>query len=93
MKRGDPGSGGVAIMMKKELGKIDFIKKKRIDGLMWTKIECEGRIIYIATVYMVPQGSPYYENNNVIREQLEEDIGAYKKDGLVIVLGDSNSRI
>ena len=42
---------------------------------------------------MVPIGSPFYEQNSQIRQELEKDIVEYKKYGIVIVTGDFNSRI
>ena len=42
---------------------------------------------------MVPVGSPYYEENKLIRLDLEKDITEFKKQGIVIITGDFNSRI
>ena len=66
---------------------------KKQDCLLWIEISCGHRKIYIATVYMVPVGSSYYEDNDKIRNELEKDIVAYKEQGMVIVIGDFNSRI
>ena len=60
---------------------------------MWTEIICGGRNMYIATVYMVPIGSPYYEQNEKIRQELEIDTREFKEQGVVIILGEFNSRI
>ena len=87
------GHGVIWILVRKKIGKAKKITRKRQDGIMWTEIRCGGRLIYIATVYMVPIGSPYYEQNEIIRQELESDIREYKEQGLVLVLGDFNSRI
>ena len=42
---------------------------------------------------MVPVGSPFYEENDIIRQELEKDITEFKDQGIVIVAGDFNSRI
>ena len=42
---------------------------------------------------MIPVGSTIYEQNVKMREELETEIGEYKKDGVTIILGDMNSRI
>ena len=93
MKHGDKGSGGVAILVRKGLGTVEEVKTKGIEGLLWAKIKCEGRTLIVAAVYLVPIGSRYYEKNYNIREQLEKDIGMFKQQGIVIVVGDMNSRI
>ena len=63
MKKMDKVSGGIAILVKKTIGKIERVMKKRSNGLMWISIKCEGRIIYLAPVYIVPVGSTRYEQN------------------------------
>ena len=93
MKDRDPGSGGVMVLVRKGIGNVTEIKRKRTAGLLWVQICCEGRIFIIAVVYMVPSGSVYYGLNEKIREELEQDLGEYKEKGIVIIIGDFNSRI
>ena len=93
MKVRDKGSGGIAIMVRREVGEVEMITEKRMDGLMWTKIVCVGRKLFIATVYIVPEGTVRAGQNISIREELERDIGKYKERGMVMVLGDMNGRI
>ena len=80
-------------MINKKVGQIKLIEGKRHDGVLWIEINCGGRKIFLATVYMVPVGSPYYEENKLIRLDLEKDITEFKKQGIVIITGDFNSRI
>ena len=76
------GSGGVAILVRKKIGKIKVIKIKTSDGLLWVQIESSSRFIYVASVYLVPRGSTRWENNSKIWENLERDIIEYRKNGL-----------
>ena len=51
------------------------------------------RRIFVADVYLVSRRSRIYKNNNLVRQELEEDIIKFKKKGVVVILGDLNSRI
>ena len=62
IKKRDKGSGGIAILIKKDVGKVEEIKKKRTDGLLWMKIECEVRTIYIYAQYIWYQKDRQREN-------------------------------
>ena len=93
MKERDKGSGGVAILVRKHIGEATKIEKKREDGLMWIKLLHEGRKMYIATVYLLPAGAVRIEHNDSLREQLGRDIAEFRGQGIVLVLGDMNSRI
>ena len=53
-KRGDYGSGGVAVMIRKSKGRIKTIKRKGVDGILWVEVEGTGRKMYVAVVYIVP---------------------------------------
>ena len=92
-QKGRRGHGGIGIVVRKNIGTVKELKEKSNDGILWIEINCGGRMLYIATVYMVPIGSPFYEQNSQIRQELEKDISEYKKHGIVIVTGDFNSRI
>ena len=92
-KRGDYGSGGVAVMIRKTKGKIKTIKRKGADGILWVEVEGTGRKMFVAVVYIVPTKSTRYVKNTELRRELEEDIMRYKQEGMVMVMGDLNSRI
>ena len=92
-QKGWKGHGGIAILIKKNIGKTKIIEGKRHDGIIWIEISCGGRKIFLASIYMVPVGSPFYEENDIIRKELEKYITEFKDQGIVIVAGDFNSRI
>ncbi|NRA93849.1 MAG: hypothetical protein HRU26_14440 [Psychroserpens sp.] len=80
-------------MVRKKIGTIKQVKKKKTDGLLWVQIECSGRLIFLASVYLVPRGSTRWGNNNKIWENLERDIIEFRTKGMVFVVCDMNSRI
>ena len=93
MKRLDPGSGGVAILVKKGIGKATLTKIGKCQDLVWVEVEGEDMTLYVASAYMVHAGSNWQANNLVLRNELEEDMMTYKNQGLVVVMGDFNGRI
>merc|ERR1711953_1631807 len=72
-KRGDYGSRGVAVMIRKTKGKIKTIKRKGADGILWVEVEGTGRKMFVAVVYIVPTKSTRYVKNTELRRELEED--------------------
>ena len=92
-KAGDHGSGGLAIVVRKGRGIPKLAKAKGSDEILWIEMEGMGQKIFVAVVYLVPNKSSRYKYNGDTRRELEEDILRFKKDGLVVVLGDLNSRI
>lgn len=92
-KEGDSGSGGLAILIKKGLAKVNPILKKGSDEIVWAEVVGAGKSLFIATVYIVPKKSTRYVDNDEVREELELNIMRYKEQGTVLVLGDMNSRI
>ena len=93
MKRRDLGSGGVVIFMHKDIGPSKLLKVGKCEDLVWVEIEGRDQIFFVAAAYMVPARSNWHWNNPVLRSELEEDILIYKRLGVVIVMGDFNSRI
>merc|ERR1712083_413232 len=49
-KKGDYGSGGLAILMRKSKGKIKLVKKKGNEGILWVEVEGTGRKMHLAVV-------------------------------------------
>ena len=70
-----------------------LVKKKGNEGILWVEVEGTGRKMHLAVVYIVPIKSTRYKNNIALRRELEEDIIKYKQEGMVMVMGDLNSRI
>merc|ERR1712083_709391 len=62
-------------------------------GILWVEVEGTGRKMFVAVVYIVPTKSTRYVKNTELRRELEEDIMRYKQEGMVMVMGDLNSRI
>ena len=79
--------------MRKNKGKIKLVKRKGNEGILWVEVEGTGRKMHLAVVYIVPTKSTRYKNNIALRNELEEDIIKYKQKGMVMVMGDLNSRI
>ena len=93
MKRRDPGSGGVVVLVKKDIGVARLIKNGKCEDLVWVEVEGKDTPLYIASVYMVHARSNWQSNNMLLPSELEEDIITFKNHGLVLVSGDFNSRI
>ena len=92
-KRRDTGSGGLAVIVRNGWGKIKIAKEKGSDEILWVEIEWLGKRIFIAVVYLVPVKSTRFSDNPDIRRELEEDIGRFRNLGMIVVMGDLNSRI
>ena len=92
-KKNDYGSGGVLIMIRKDRGKIRAVKEKGGEGILWVEVEGVGEKMHIATVYLVSVKSTRYRQNIELRRELEENIIKFKREGIVMVMGDLNSRI
>ena len=92
-KDGDFGSGGLAIVVRKGKGIPKLAKDKGSEEILWIEMMGMDRRIFVAVVYLVPRKSSRYKNNPAVRQELEEDIIRFKKEGMVVILGDLNSRI
>ena len=93
MKRRDPGSGGVAIFVRKDLGPAKVAKVGTCEDLLWVEVQGMNQVMFVAVAYMVPASSNWHENNPVLRRELQEDMLLYRRHGVVVVMGDFNSRI
>ena len=92
-KRRDYGSGGVAVVVRKGNYTIAKAKKTVHEDVLWVEVKGMARRIFIAVVYIVPLKSSRYYKNGALRRELEEDIVNFGQKGMVVVLGDLNSRI
>ena len=92
-KKGDYGSGGLAIFVRRGAGVPKLSREKGSDEILWVEVEGLERIIYVAVVYLVPRKSARYGGNAEVRRELEEDIVEFRGRGMVVVIGDVNSRI
>ena len=80
-------------MVRKGRGVPKLAKCKGSDEILWVEMEGLGQTIFVAVVYLVPTKSSRYKLNAETRRELEEDILKFKKEGMVVVMGDLNSRI
>ena len=53
-KKGDYGSGVLAILMRKDKGKINLVKRKGNEGIIWVEVEGTGRNVHLAVILGVP---------------------------------------
>ena len=77
-KKGDYGSGGVAIFVRRGAGRPKLAKEKGSDEILWVEVEGIGRTVHVAVVYLVPKKSSRYGDNMEVRRELEEDIIRFK---------------
>ena len=75
------------------MGVPKLAKDKGSDEILWVEIEGLGMKIYIAVVYLVPKNSSRYGDNASVRRELEEGIYEFRERGMVVIIGDVNSRI
>ena len=92
-KARDYGSGGLAIVVRKGRGIPKLAKEQGSDEILWVELEGMGQTIFVAVVYLVPSKSSRYKFNDEVRRELEVDILRFRKEGLVVVMGDLNSKI
>lgn len=87
------GDGGVGILIKKGTGVCRVVRESRENDMFWVELKIGDINWYIGAVYMCPEGSS--RNNDVSGhlQELEKDILDFKKKGIVVCLGDFNSRI
>ena len=68
-------------------------KEKGSEEILWVELEGTVTKIYVAVVYFVQKESTRYEANADVRMELEEDIIEFRSRGMVVLIGDVNSRI
>ena len=87
------GEGGVGILVRKRLGKLDRVKTSERFEILWVQVEVGSELLFIAAVYLPPLNS----RKKVVREEfireLEQDIFEFSRKGKVLILGDLNHRI
>lgn len=83
------GTGGVGILVRNGIGTCKEIKRSEKSDTIWIEIKIDKEILIVGGVYW----SPSLENPEEVLEELEEDIGLFKLQGKVVILGDFNRRI
>ncbi len=91
-------SGGVAVLIRKDLTPHIKINKSLSDDILWIKVN--QKVIrmpfnlMIGTIYLPPENSSYTKSNLVDNYRiLEKEILKYKQQGKVLLCGDFNSRV
>jgi exonuclease III len=94
-------SGGISVMVKQEYRQrsneigVKFIKED--DCFIWMKL-CKSyfnmsKDVYLFASYIPPEGSTFYEHNNIDPfTSLEESVMQYQSLGDIVLLGDLNAR-
>ncbi len=87
------GDGGVGFIVRKDIGNCKIVKVSRDHDTLWMELRRGAQLLYIAGVYICPEGST--RDNDFRRQlmELEVDIMEFRKKGLVVCMGDFNSRI
>lgn len=82
------GIGGVGILIRKGVGITREVKRSKTSDVIWVEIKMGEEVLLVAGVYWSP-GEDLVESI----QELEEDIGRFKEQGKVVVMGDFNCRI
>ena len=90
-------SGGITVLIRKELEKYIEHIKSYSDGIVWFKLSKEhsktDRDIYLCCAYIPPKNSSrHLLNDENIFDILYDDILKYNELGYCIIYGDMNSR-
>ena len=89
-------SGGIVCLVKTELAnRIEIIKSKSVN-IMWVKIRTNrgNSDIMMAITYLSPENSTYSKTHSPDKtwDILRNEIGKYRKDYKISLIGDFNSR-
>ncbi len=91
-------SGGVIVLVKKELWKGVKKVMSSSDDVLWVKLDRKffkrERDMYLACAYLPPQKSSIFSWYDVdVCEMLELDVIRYSNQGDVLICGDLNARV
>ena len=84
------GSGGVGLLVRKDIGKVTRESRCCGEGVVSVRIERGGEVLFVIMVYLVPSGSKWYSRNAGIRERVASAVAEFKKEGTVVMIGDSS---
>ena len=85
------GSGGVAILVRKGIGKVSREERCCGEGVVCVRIERGGEVLFVVMVYLVPRGSKWHDRNGAIRERVSAAVIELRKEGMVMLIGDLNA--
>ena len=96
-KHAKSGSGGVCLLVRKELLKIFDISilDKSCEGILWVsfKDRKSNYCFNVCTCYLPPHGSSRYVDAEEFYDKLLANIYEYQHLGKFIICGDFNSRL
>ena len=81
------GEGGVGVLVKQSVGEVIVVDRSKDFDMMWIEISRPTCKIYLAAVYISPEGSPRASDSSIQLAELEAKILHFKTKGQVIVLG------
>ena len=89
-------SGGIVCLVKKELAnRVEIIKSKSVN-IMWVRIRTNrgNSDIMMGITYLSPENSTYSKKHSPDKtwEILRSEVGRYRKDYKISLIGDFNSR-
>lgn len=87
------GEGGVGILFRKSVGKVEVAKISNLFDILWVRIETCGEILFLAAVYMSPLNTSRETDAAEFLLELENDVLNFRELGKVVVMGDLNSRV
>ena len=92
MRRFDKGSGGVTIMVDKQLRSRE-IRKSKLEDLMWVEVDVGREKIVIGGAYSVPESSSRGRKAEQLVEEIGRDVARFALEGEVMIAGDWNCKI
>ena len=92
MRRFDKGSGGVTIMVDKQLRSRE-IRKSKLEDLMWVEVDVGREKIVIGGAYLVPESSSRGRKAEQLVEEIGRDVARFALEGEVMIAGDWNCKI
>jgi hypothetical protein len=92
-QKASSGEGGIGIVLKKKVGKIQVVKVSKEYEMLWLEITRGKYKFYVAAIYMSPENSRRASDSLQQLAELEVDIMNFSQKGQVIMMGDFNARI
>jgi hypothetical protein len=89
MRRFDKGSGGVTIMVDKQLQSREM-RRSELEDLIWVRVEIGKERLFIGGTYLVPEASSRCRKAEQMVEEIGRDVARFALDGEVVVAGDWN---
>ena len=85
------GQGGVAIFWRKSMLGVSILKTINHDRICGIRVECDGCVIIILSVYMPTNGSR--DSLSVTLDELEAILDSFEESKCTIIGGDFNGNI